>query len=475
MRIIGVDVGNDLTVAVVVTIEDFQSMTPSAFFLQCDFIYCSPDKVGLEKLLNTNGDLYIMEPTGAYSRIWADNLAIAGKECRFVPHDKLSHYRTNCGWSDKDDEHDAVALAWYGWERLNRPNAFNRIRVPMVQAMFELFLQHKRIADEYTVICNQARNILHHECPELRSIKSYVTASGDPPPLWEFISGGDRLRLRQKTKYTKLKKNTIGSASPQRLGTFSTELKKRAARIVELELDDLEINNQLRQAIKNPEFDWYNAVFDKFSFGLYDRVLLLTQIYPFERMLNDSYGEIKLKHKRRSRSKSGKLPKRRVSYNLFHACLGKAPNQRSSGKKHGVTVNGSALCRSYLFLWGQVHIFRTSEKYRKTGYPWDALNSRYESSIKEAGELELLLAKALKNDESLIEQLEPVLRGVTGGETIMQLIGTLKDRHKLRLTPERIKIESKKVLGNWAKSRATDLAVKLLFRELLRECRNHHR
>ena len=475
MKIIGCDIGKDVTVAVSVPEEIYHTTEPADFFLEADFEVCQPNIQGLQQLLALDGDLYIMEPTGRYSRVWADNLAAAGKDVRFVAHDKLAAYRGNCGWTDKDDYHDAVALGWYGWERRKRPNAFNRIRLPVIQQMMGIFLKHRRLANEYIVLANQARNLLSHECPEIQNKKSKSTKEGFPPPLWAFIAGDERITKRSQTRYKNCVKDSIGRVSPKFDGCFSDELIKRSQRICEVQVERDRLEAQLKDYLKRDEFNWYNEVFDTYAFGTFQKVLILCQIFPLEQMLNDNHGEIKIKLKRRSRSRSGKLPKRRVSWGRFHSALGKAPSQRSSGKKQGVTVEGSALCRSYLYLWGNVHIFRKKAAFRKSIYPFAEVIDRYDSSIREASGLELAIAKALVSNENLLEQLRPILENVTGGKTILYHLEKVPDKLKQKMTMTSVKKDSKKILGNWAKSRATDLMVKMLFKDLMQACRKHHR
>ncbi|NJN74216.1 MAG: IS110 family transposase [Limnothrix sp. RL_2_0] len=474
MIIIGCDIGKDLTVAVSVPMETYQSSDPAEFFLNADFKECTPDIVGLQKLLDLDGDVYIMEPTGRYSRVWANNLAHHGKEVRFVAHDKLAAYRGNCGWTDKDDYHDAIALAWYGWERLNRPNAFNRMRLPVLQKMIATFLKHRRLADEYTVLANQSRNLLSEECPEIQNKRSFSSKPGYPPPLWAYLANDERITKNARTRYNKILETTIGTAHRDFNDGFSEELVRRSKRICEVQLTRESLEIQLKEYLDRKEFEWYQNVFDRYAFGTFQRVLILHQIFPFEQLLNDNLGEIKILMKRRSRSKSGKFPKRRVSWGRFHSALGKAPSQRSSGKRQGVTVEGSALCRSYLYLWGNVHIFRREARYRKNIYPFIDIIHRYESSIQEAGELELAIATAINQNKDLIDQLKPLLNNVAGGKAILDHLEKIPDRFKQKLTVEKVKRDSKKVLGNWAKSRASDLLVKMLFKDLVKACRVHH-
>ncbi|MDJ0598254.1 MAG: hypothetical protein QNJ37_05380 [Crocosphaera sp.] len=54
------------------------------------------------------GDIYILESTGNYSKLWLNTLLDAGKEVRLISNRDLASDRKLCRWEDKDDPHDAV-------------------------------------------------------------------------------------------------------------------------------------------------------------------------------------------------------------------------------------------------------------------------------------------------------------------------------------------------------------------------------
>lgn len=467
-RIVGIDVGFSRSVAVAIDWDDFCSNSALELYDNADFSDLAPDSNGLEKLLSLDGDIYILEPTGSYSRIWADNLAIAGKEIRFIAHEILAAHRKVCGWSDKDDYHDALAIAHYGWQYLRQPRRFNRIKNPDCERMLQLYFTNQRLSEDYVVACNQARNLLHREFPEVSTRSSTVTAKGDAPPLWSFIAGTD-ISKRQKALLTKLLNNSIGSASPHRDGKFSEELKALANQIIKLELDRHQIKRVFHDWLYNTsDFSWYNQVFDKFCFGVFDRAIILIQIFPFERFLDENLKEIKVLKKRANKSKSGKLPKRRVSYNQFHACLGKAPNQNSSGNKQGTIVKGSSLARKSLYLWANRCIFTERSRTTLRNEVGNYLRDRYHQDKGLATTTELALVKAINNvDGDLIQDLKSKLGNAAGLDSVILNLEQLLKRNKSSLSDKQAKQEAKKVLGNWAKARVCDQAVKLLFKELL--------
>ncbi|MGK7957261.1 MAG: hypothetical protein AB4063_18730 [Crocosphaera sp.] len=102
----------------------------------------------------------------------------------------------------------------------------------------------------------------------------------------------------------------------------------------------------------NPKYAFYNEAFDCFNFGVYDRIIILCQIFPFEQFLDTNGNELR-KIKPRKFGKSGKPVTKRVGLNRFHACLGKAIKPWESGKKKGHIVTGSVLARIQLYLWAK--------------------------------------------------------------------------------------------------------------------------
>ena len=202
-RVCGIDCGSDKSVAVAVDSCDYQENDPVDLFHLLRFHELEPDEYGLQTLLEINADLYIIEPTGSYNRKWTSNLRDRGKRVLLVAHEVLSSYRVVCGWQDKDDPHDALALACYGWQFHSRPYKFNRERDPLLETVLNLYLVQKKLATDYVKINNRARQLLDEEMPEVAKRKSTVTSDGAAPPLWAFISGRPCPK-REQRKLTKI-------------------------------------------------------------------------------------------------------------------------------------------------------------------------------------------------------------------------------------------------------------------------------
>lgn len=450
-KIVGLDIGNDVSVAVVMTWEDYQNFPPSTnsedFYNSCDFHYLKPDIAGLTTLKDL-GDVYVFEPTGNYSRIWHNNLLDMGKEVRLLPHNKAPLYRELCGWDYKDDEHDAIALAYYGWMNRDNPRAYNRVRLPVLHKAYQKILEKERLVRELRVLKNRARNKLHTEFPEVRNSDSGGKKNLKADPVWSYISGnmenfGKATIKRWQDKQAK----TIGTAKDG----FSTELTNLSQRIYLLSNERIKIIQELSKVLDLPEFDYYKEVFDAFQFGVFDRIIILCQIHPFSQFLDDDLKEIRIE-KKRLKGKSGKCKTRRVALNRFHSFLGKSVKPWSSGKKDGHIVTGSTLARNHLYLWATRNVVMQPKK----GEIFEVLRAGYDRDMTTSTEL----LNSVKKLEALTEdQTNSIKELGTMGELILSLIEESKNTPKAASGKQR--------LGAWAKSRISDKAVKMLFKALI--------
>ncbi len=287
-----------------------------------------------------------MEPTGNYSKLWVNTLLDAGKEVRLIGNRELTSYRKLCQWDYKDDYHDATALAYCGWLNINNPSFFLSVRDPEIQAIYQLLLEHERINRELKPLVNRARNLLHTEFPEAKNSKGQSRSKVDG--IWLFISNSNQHPGWRKFWLRKIK-SSMGTV--QKCG-FSPQLVKLSHQIVKLKQRRIEIKKAFQEFLANPKYEFYSKAFDCFNLGVYDRIIILCQIYPFEQFLDTNGRELR-KIKPRKFGKSGKLITKRVGLNRFHACLGKAVKPWESGKKKGHIVTGSVLARIQLYLWAK--------------------------------------------------------------------------------------------------------------------------
>lgn len=447
--IVGIDIGNDVSVAVVMNYDDFIHYPPNTnsedFYNTCDFYEIRPNFKSLEMLLSL-GDIYVFEPTGSYSYLWHDNLLEAGKEVRLLPHDKTVVMRETCNWDYKDDEHDAVAIAYYTWVNLNNHKAFNRVRTPALHNAYQKMLEKERLVKELRVSTNRAKNLLHQEFPEGRKAKSMNTET--PATLWGFIAD-EPLRLSRNTYWNNRLKTSIGTAN--KIG-FSPELIRHSHKIWNLQWERAKIKSEFDQFLMQSEYQWCKPVFEQFELGTFDRIILLCQFEPFGQFLDDDLKEIRLE-KKRKKGKSGKCITKRVGLNKFHSYLGKAVKPWSSGKKKGHIVTGSAICRNHLHLWADRQIVKNK---RNDGI-FKELREQYERDMQTSSDL----MDCLKMFPELeLDKLKKLLQESPAGQVLLSLIDESKNPVKTVQSKGRAK------LGNWAVARISDRLVKMLFKEL---------
>ncbi|MEG4840829.1 IS110 family transposase [Microcoleus sp. B9-D4] len=130
---------------------------------------------------------------------------------------------------------------------------------------------------------------------------------------------------------------------------ITDDLRRHAARICDLQREEMTLEFELSKLVAESQFLPYRKVFARFGFGRRVEALLLSQIYPFENYLA---ADGKPDVKIRTGRKSGKPTKRHLSLRRFSKALGYAPSQESSGDlQKSKVVGGSDLCRKALWQW----------------------------------------------------------------------------------------------------------------------------
>src|SRR4028118_1684511 len=276
MQIIGLDISKASVSACLLTEKPTE---PRQFYYDCDFFKFQATAAGISGLLTLIGDnlantIAIMEPTGVnYQLLWGTQLARAGIEIRLVGHRELRSYRElHLGLPDKDDAADALSLAIYGWDYLETPRRFVQVRSQTIVEIRRLVLRLAHLNRVQSPIINRARQDLAWQFPEAALIRS-LRCGEKVPLLWGWLCG-----QRQSVKYDLLLERSIG------LG-ITDELTKHAARICDLQREEMELEFKLSRLVGEPQFLPYRKVFARFGFGRRIEALLLSQIYPFENYL----------------------------------------------------------------------------------------------------------------------------------------------------------------------------------------------
>jgi hypothetical protein len=343
MIIIGLDVGRASAVGFM--LEFFPSNAKQYFAKNRQSILrLKTDEESVNKLLGFAPDAIILEPTGSwYSQFWAKVAKHHNIDICWVGHADLSAQRKGYGFLNKRDDEDAYCLAlcwfdptfidvhgnqrfltWYDCDRIND-----------IRGQFYDLEQLDKLR---TSMINQLRQRLALEFPEVqKQILRQSTKLGYTPLIgW----------LAEKYSYARIR-NVYSKSVSHRLGIcVSDYTRNHASAILDIEIRANAIENWLDKAIASLEFAPYLKVFEQFGFGSRLSVLLLIQIYPFDKFLIDDRPWIE-----EEISSSGKIQLRHRSLRSFQLYLGLGYKWIQSGDKIVRTLGGSTVCRSHLYMW----------------------------------------------------------------------------------------------------------------------------
>lgn len=330
MRVIGLDVCKNSVVAC--TLDAARPFAePRQLYFDLDFPRLRADASGIKALLELKPDVAVLEPTGVnYAKLWTTHLAQAGVEVVLVGHKQLRGYRENLGLPDKDDEADALALAYYYLEHHCSERRFVRVRDPIIAKIRDIVLRLHHLNRVQSPVVNRIHQDLAWQFPEAAFIGL------DAPVFWGWLA-----RQRKSVRYDNLYKHTVGFG-------IQAETRNSARLINELQLRERNLELEMRSLMKDPRFNPYRKVFARFGFGERVEALVLSQIYPLENYLGDNgQPEIRI----RKGKQSGKPTKRHLSRRRIQKALGVAPTREESGDKRVTKKAGSELCRTALWQW----------------------------------------------------------------------------------------------------------------------------
>lgn len=300
---------------------------------------------GVQTLLEL-GDIFVLEPTGDYSKIWVDILKANEKTILRVNPKRVTALKAYSGVANKTDRYDAAFLALYGALNLDKPSAFLS---DFAEDLRATTLHHQFLT---RMIGNHQRRLwqlLSHEWPEVCR-----TASGKkpqqnrdwlypkPPALWRFIAGQETNATNRRQAQLE---ETIGSG----LSDLSRAL---ASQICELELQQFPYEEKISALLEAAEFKPYHTVFDAFGFGEMTRAVILSRIYPLQQFLGDDGHPIRTK----APSQDGRYHRRNRSLGAFRLALGNGTQAYQSGQERRHQIAGSKVARTALYLHVQTKI-----------------------------------------------------------------------------------------------------------------------
>ena len=336
MKVLGLDVSKSSVSACLLTEKPTE---PRQFYFEANFHKFHADASGISALLAMKADVAVLEPTGVnYAKLWGTHLARAGIPVYLVGHGELKAYRKHLGFLDnKDDDADALSLACYYFDYQNSPRRFIQVRQFPITRIRELVLRLAHLNRVQSPIINRLRQDLAWQFPEVALVRSRrESLSQNLPLLWGWLAG-----IKKSAKYDRLLDASVG------LGISST-VKRHAARLCDLQTEEIEIEIELQQLLKDSRFLPYRETFARFGFGMRLQAILISQIYPLENFMDaDGKPEVIIRRGR----KSGKPTKRHLSLRRFQKSLGVAPGKEQSGDKDLDRVGGSDICRIALWQW----------------------------------------------------------------------------------------------------------------------------
>lgn len=346
MRIIGLDVGRGS--AVLCCLESFPSnikRTYKELKATKQFYKLTTDTMGVEKLLALNPDGIVLEPTGHwYSHFWVTVAKVHNIAIYWISHTDLDKQRGWYGFPNKRDEEDAFCLAASFFDS-NFINEHGQKRFlnyyynqELITQIRETFLEKEQLQKLRSGMVAQLRQRLAYEFPELiKTVANISSLHGFTPFIGWLANVHNSTRYENKYKLSVAHSLNI---------TISDYTRSHALMITTIEQRISKRLSWFKSILNEPEFQPYFAVFNRFGFGLDNKMLLLYHCYPFEKFLVNGKPWIE-----REENHQGKLQKRDRSLRKFQAYLGLSYSYRQSGDKKSRKFHGSSIMRSHLYVW----------------------------------------------------------------------------------------------------------------------------
>lgn len=347
MRIIGLDVGCGS--AVLCCLDEFPINIITHYKTKRrsrEFITVKCDGAGVDKLLSLQPDAIVIEPTGHwYSHFWVTVAKQNDINICWISHTDLDKQRGSYGFTNKHDSTDALCLAatyfdprfidGSGKPRFLDYYYSNDVLITRVR---EIFLAKEQLQKLRSALISQLRQRLAFEYPEAVKHNFVISKSrGFTPMIGWLAHGHSSTRLENKYKLSVAHDLDI---------QISSYTRNHASTIVDIEQRITEHLDKLSEILNCPEFKPYFEVFDRFGFGLNNKMLLLYHCYPLDKFLVDGKAFVE-----REEGKNGKMQKRDRSLRKFQAFMGMSYKYRQSGDKSNRSFHGSSIVRAHLYVW----------------------------------------------------------------------------------------------------------------------------
>lgn len=202
----------------------------------------------------------------------------------------------------------------------------------------ELFLEKEQLQKLRTGLIAQLRQRLSFEYPEGATSTMDISSVRGFTPFIGWLAG-IHFDKRYENKY----RLSVALLLNIKISNYT---KQHSKAITDIEVRITQHYDVLRSQITKPNYEAYIRVFDRFGFGLDNKVLLLYHCYPLDKFLVNGKAWIE-----QEEGKNGKMQKRDRSLRKFQAYLGMSFNYRQSGDKKTRKFYGSTLVRSHLYVW----------------------------------------------------------------------------------------------------------------------------
>ncbi|QKD80782.1 transposase [Thermoleptolyngbya sichuanensis A183] len=285
-------------------------------------------EAGRAELLALKFEVAILEPTGAYSRIWRHWLRQAGREYRLVGHWELKSYREGWKFASKTDKLDAIALAMYGLERRDRPGAFLLERDTTLS---DLVLLHSHLNRQKNGFQNNLRQRLTYEAPELAGRRWARNWGGGVPGALRAIAG------EPTPKWERELSESVGTG----IGVDAAAL---ARILIAIEVEEIAVEQAIEAELEKPQYDRYMRAAAGCGFSLWLSANLIGSIYPFEQFLEGGRRRIVHQHTRENNVRVRKDE----SLRAFKLACGMGLVWVQSGDWEGYVAGGNGAARTAL-------------------------------------------------------------------------------------------------------------------------------
>jgi hypothetical protein len=340
MKIAGCDCGKDsLTICLLTELpkEDFKR-----FSRRYKPLIVKANREGLTQLLELQADIYAIEPTGSYSRLWIERLREAEKELRIINSSKVKNLLRMHGIANKSDRIDAAGIAYFTYQNHAIPHLFLS---PSTVQVKEWMLNREALNKSSVMLKNRINARLCYECPEiLQRLENTQRDWGDPPPtiLYDLIGEDIDLKMgRHSRDRRQIIADTIGSG-------ISEQTKQWVQQLIEITVNAFDIEIAIDDGLQRSEFERYNRIFDRFDCPSWLRAVLIGSIFPFEKFLDED-GRRRVEYI--PKEKGTGTTKRDRSEGAFKLSCGQGKVLHQSGDVWEWKAGGSALCRKSCWLY----------------------------------------------------------------------------------------------------------------------------